>query len=69
MAFNVTVRGSALETEGFTANNTIDGLGLMTFGLIWSCNALWSPQYDNVTTTWANCTETGVTSIENCIEP
>lgn len=41
--FDVTVRGVALTTFGFTEWNTISGLGLVTHGLIWECSNIWYP--------------------------
>lgn len=35
----------AQATNGLTANNTVDGIGLVTFGWLWSCAAIWD-NYD-----------------------
>lgn len=56
--FDVTIKGVALSTYGFTGWDTYDGLGLVSDGLIWSCqNIWWGPYYTTglttVTTTWA----------------
>lgn len=39
--FDVTVKGVALSTVGLTEWNSIDGLGLVTKGLIWGCQNIW----------------------------
>lgn len=52
--FDVTVKGAALETFGFTEGNQIDGFGLLTYGLIWGCPNIWSYYLSGVTVsnTW-----------------
>lgn len=56
MAMNptdVVVMGVALETDGFTANDTIAGLGLMTFGFLWPCDGVWQSSDDlSLVTPW-----------------
>lgn len=73
--FDVTVKGAALETKGFTEGNQIDGLGLMTFGLIWGCDNIWT-QYSTsmivngwslyvgftVATSWTMCAGVSITT-------
>lgn len=66
MAHDVTVKGLALEDFGLSANNTISGYGLVTFGFLWGCADIWSPAYNAVTTTWVGCGVTG--TIETCID-
>jgi hypothetical protein len=56
-AFDVTVKGYVLETFGLTDRNTIDGIGLNTFGFVWPCDNIWfQPYYSNlslsISTTW-----------------
>jgi hypothetical protein len=53
MNFDVTVNGQALLDEGFVGNNTVEGLGLLTFGFIWPCAGIWGPGCENITTTWS----------------
>jgi len=43
--FDVTVKGTALETQGHTEWNTYDGLGLLTDGLVWDCQNIWFGPY------------------------
>lgn len=53
---NAIVVGTALESFGFTAFDTIDGLGLNTFGLLWSCSGIWTNNDDPaLTTVWTSC--------------
>lgn len=49
---DVLVVGTALNTFGFTANKTVAGLGLLTFGFLWPCDGIWMPSDDPITTTW-----------------
>lgn len=53
--FDVTVKGFALETKGFTEGNQIDGLGLLTYGLIWGCDNIWTQYVSSntlIATSW-----------------
>lgn len=52
---DVTVKGTALNTFGFTAENTIAGVGLNSWGFLWPCSAIWAPSDSAITTTWVNC--------------
>jgi len=53
LQFNdVTVYGESLETMGFEAYETINGFGLMTFGLLWECPAIWTDSDTNLATSW-----------------
>lgn len=65
--FDVTVKGVALSTVGLTEGNTIDGLGLVTNGLIWDCQNIWYGPYTSlgatlITTNWTLCAGTTVTT-------
>lgn len=56
--FDVTVKGMALEDEGLSDQNTVDGFALMTQGFIWGCGNIWDA-YTTLNgvapvTTWAN---------------
>ena len=55
LPLDVTVKGQALNSFGFTAENTIAGLGLNTWGYLWPCQAIWSPGDYSITTTWVDC--------------
>ena len=57
--------GTALNTFGMTAYNTIEGLGLNTFGFVWPCAGIWAPDENAVTTVWTECSTPS--SIEECI--
>lgn len=58
--FDVQIVGDALETQGFEAYKTVEGLGLITFGFLWPLEGIWSPGEDiPVSTTWSNCTDCG----------
>ncbi len=52
---DVTVYGQALETMGFEAYGSIDGFGLLSFGLLWQCPNIWTAS-DSTTlaTSWSN---------------
>lgn len=65
--FDVTVKGVALETKGLTEWDTIDGLGLLTYGLIWGCQNIWYPgckpcEYATLTT-WTLSVYAGATTV------
>ena len=62
---DVVIVGTALNTFGFTANNTIEGLGLNTFGFLWPCDGIWANAEETVTTTWASCVDPNG-NIETC---
>ncbi len=49
---DVTVYGEAIETMGFEAYETINGFGLLTFGLLWECPAIWTASETALTTSW-----------------
>ena len=63
---DATVRGMALETFGLTSDNTISGLGLVTFGFLWGCPDIWGPADDPVSTTWTNVVD-GTQTVETCL--
>lgn len=54
---NVRIEGQALETFGFTANQTISGVGLNTFGFLWAAEDIWTDCDGSITTTWTDCTD------------
>lgn len=56
VAFDVKIVGDALNSHGFTGENTISGIGLITFGFLWPVTDIWGPCEDEVTTTWVACT-------------
>lgn len=49
------IKGMALNDMGFTAENTVEGLGLNTFGFLWPCDGIWQPTDTALTTTWIGC--------------
>jgi Flp pilus assembly pilin Flp len=68
--FDVTVRGVALENFGLTETETVEGLGLLTQGLIWPCAAIWygpimSTGATTISTTWSALGATITTSWTN----
>lgn len=64
---DVVILGQALNDFGFEANNTIEGLGLNTFGFLWPCSGIWNPAAETTSTTWVDCS-TGVTlTTEYCV--
>lgn len=66
--FDVLIEGQALNSFGLTAFDTIEGLGLNTFGFLWPTTGIWTDCAacnDNVTTTWVeDCCGESVTSPE-----
>lgn len=64
--FDVTIKGQALNSFGFTAENTIAGLGLNTFGFLWPCDGIWTPNDAVVTTVWVDCPDPN-DNIESCV--
>lgn len=53
---NVIIVGQALDSQGFVgANNTVEGLGLNTFGFLWPDAGIWTPCDPLITTTWTEC--------------
>lgn len=64
---DVIIVGQALNDFGLTAFDTVEGLGLNTFGFLWPCNGIWAPNDDTITTAWtvANACGTGGT-VEVC---
>jgi hypothetical protein len=49
---DVVVVGTALNTQGLVAYNTIEGLGLNTLGFLWPCAGIWDTAEASVSTTW-----------------
>lgn len=49
---DVTVYGEAVETFGFEAYGSIDGFGLHSFGLLWSCPNIWTGSDSTLSTSW-----------------
>ncbi len=52
---NVKIVGQALNSRGFTAEQTVSGVGLNTFGFLWPTSDIWTPADPAVTTAWADC--------------
>lgn len=54
---DVLIEGQALNSSGLTAYNTVEGLGLNTFGFLWPIDGIWSActtdQPQEVT--WSDC--------------
>lgn len=64
--FDVTIKGMALESNGLTEGHVYDGLGLITFGFIWSCANIWYGPYNSngataITTNWSLCSNVSTT--------
>ncbi len=55
---DVKIVGTALNSLGFTGENTIDGVGLNTFGFLWPCASIWTSSEAAVTTVWVEATNT-----------
>lgn len=54
---DVLVNGMALNDQGLTDTNTVNGYGLLTFGFVWECGAFWLDPYfstgASITTGWS----------------
>jgi hypothetical protein len=61
---DVTIQGMALNNHGISANNTVEGLGLNTFGFLWPCDGIWGPAESAISTTWTSFQ--GSSSVEYC---
>lgn len=64
--FDVIIVGMALNSFGFTAFDTVEGLGLNTFGFLWPCSGIWAPCCEVVTTVWRDCPSPNEPNIEIC---
>lgn len=64
---DVVVVGQALQTYGFEANQTLAGLGLMTWGFLWPCDGIWSSADALVTTTWVPAS-VALSNTETCVD-
>lgn len=67
MKIDVNTKGLALLTQGISAKDTVSGLGLLSFGLIWPLWAGWVSPYSSVgatviATTWSVAGLTATTS-------
>lgn len=58
------VYGSPLVTFGFENCGVINGLGLVSRGLLWQYNDLWFDKdyYSNLATTWAQASGSSITT-------
>lgn len=66
--FEVRVVGMALNDFGFVAYNTIAGLGLNTWGMLWPCDGIWAPTDEAIVTTWADCGSGTTPTPEDCVD-
>lgn len=53
----VKIVGDALNSLGFSGEQTISGVGLNTMGFLWAIQDIWTPADPVVSTTWSECTE------------
>lgn len=57
---DASVRGEAVITNGLEAETSagpiLSGLGLLTFGFVWECSAIWLDTTSTTTTTWTDST-------------
>lgn len=60
---DVVVAGTALNTIGFEAFNTIAGLGLNSRGFLWPCDGIWEPSDSPITTTWTSSQTAATTEV------
>ncbi len=60
---DVVVVGRALNDFGFSAFNTIEGLGLNTRGFLWPCTGIWQPSDSPITTVWVSSVVAGNTEV------
>jgi len=53
--YEIQIVGDALNSTGFTGLDSISGLGLNTFGFLWSNADRWSECDKAESTTWTEC--------------
>lgn len=58
MLFDVTINGRGLNDYGLYGGS-VDGLGLLTYGFVWPCSAIWDTCCDPITTAWVDCSTSG----------
>jgi len=63
---DVIVVGQALCDNGFEAYNTISGLGLNTFGMLWPCSDIWAPLDSVFSTPWTGVQTNPTVNTETC---
>ena len=63
---DVTIVGMALQSNGLTGNNTIDGYSVNTFGFLFGCSSIWEIYQEDITTAWVGCTTGLAYNIEFC---
>lgn len=51
----VVIRGMALNSFGLTADDSISGVGLNTFGFLWDSSSIWTDVLTGATTAWVAC--------------
>jgi hypothetical protein len=59
------VAPGALATHGFSAYNTVDIFGLLTYGLEWLRTSIWAKQDAFITTSWTKLDFVGTTTWTN----
>lgn len=64
---DVIIVGTALNSRGYFALNTIAGLGLNSLGFLWPCDGIWQPSDSPITTTWVSAS-IPVTNSEVCVD-
>jgi hypothetical protein len=78
VAIDVVIEGDALNTRGFQNLGALSGIGLLTFGFLWECGAIWGPgpnvtwfpgQPDAITTNWADTESAISTTWADCDTP
>jgi hypothetical protein len=56
--FDTQIQGDALNSKGFEAFKTVEGLGLNTFGFLWPLDGIWAPGESMPTSTvWSDCAD------------
>lgn len=64
LPYDVVPAGSALESQGLVGLGfAFDSIGLLTQGLVWPCNSIWSPADPVIVTAWLPVTSG---SVEDC---
>lgn len=60
-SFDPIIAPVALLTHGLTAFDTVEGIGLVTFGFLWPCNGIWGPTPEGAVrnTVWTACANGG----------
>lgn len=65
--FDIILSGRGLEDYGLYGPS-VDGLGLVTYGFLWSCQSIWdTAEINPLNTTWTGCDPALPPNAETCV--